>query len=45
MYMEYLSLSGNKLQNHKTFTQGSSAVLHLDWTTDSSQISLNSQAY
>lgn len=43
--MEILNISGNKLSNKKTFTHGSSALLHVDWAKDSSFIGLNTQAY
>ena len=45
MYMEYVKMNGDKLEKSKHFTHGSSALLHLDWDTDSSAISLNTQAY
>lgn len=45
MYMEFLNVTNNKLQNKKTFTHGSSALLHVDWSTDSSFVGLNTQAY
>jgi hypothetical protein len=43
--MEFLDVSSNKLKIKKTFTHGSSALLHVDWSMDSSFISLNTQAY
>lgn len=43
--MEILQVKGDKLALKKTFTQGSSALLHIDWARDSSYISLNNQAY
>ena len=45
MYMEYVNVKGDKLQQHLDFTHGSSALLHIDWSRDSSMISLNTQAY
>jgi microtubule-associated protein-like 6 len=45
MYMEFLTVTNGKLKVKKTFTHGSSALLHVDWSQDSSIISLNTQAY
>lgn len=45
MYMQILDIAGTKLKNKKTFTHGSSALLHVDWSRDSTFIGLNTQAY
>lgn len=43
--METLLVDGSKLKLKKAFSQGSSALLHIDWSRDSSFIGINSQAY
>jgi WD40 repeat protein len=44
MYMEIL-YADSKLKNRASFSQGSSALLHVDWSRDSRFISINTQAY
>lgn len=46
MYMETLNVKGNDLSLRKAFPSGgSSALLHLDWSVDSSTLSINTQDY
>jgi WD40 repeat protein len=44
MVMEFLQMNGKKLSLLKEAKAGTSAVLHIDWSRDSSMISLNTQA-
>jgi len=44
MVMEFLRLNGKNLSLLKEAKAGTSAVLHIDWSRDSSMISLNTQA-
>ena len=44
--METLSVKGKEMQIYKSFKHGgSSALLHLDWSADSSSFSINTQDY